>query len=543
MWDWLWEKHEQTKELLSLFAKPAKLMDNLSKSREKAVKSEEPNQYKKRSYETRQLIGLFLGPLLFVLTLLFFDPQGLTPEGRAVLASTFWIGTWWITEAIPIPVTSFLPIILFPLTGALDGAATASSYADPIIFLIIGGFIIALAMEKWGLHKRIALGIVSLCGTSPQRVVLAFIVATGFLSMWISNTATTMMMVPIGMAMIKQVADSLKYNNSVDTNPENFPFGKAMMLGIAYAASIGGLGTIVGSPPNAILVAVVNELYGIKISFAQWMLVGAPVAAIFLLITWFYLVKVAYPMKIKDLPGGRELIQKEKEKLGKASAEEKMVFTVFVLTGLAWISSSFLLSKFIPGINDGMIAIMAVIVLFVIPSINKPGDHLLDWNTAMKLPWGMLIMYGCGLTIAAGFVKSGLSEFVGQQLAVMDGMPLFLVIFIIVAMCVFLTEFTSNTATATLMYPIMAAFALAMGVHPYVLLLAACIATSYAFMMPVGTPPNAIVYGTGYFRIPEMIRVGFWLNIVVIALIPLFIYFIFPILWGIDIHVFPHNLK
>ncbi|HET7414619.1 MAG TPA: SLC13 family permease [Arthrobacter sp.] len=545
-WDWLWDKHDQVKDLVALFAKPASSAAGARQQPAPGTAGNAaggPEDKEPRTYKTGQLVGLILGPLLFLMTLLLFNPEGLSDAGQAVLASTLWVATWWVTEALPIPVTSLLPIVLFPITAGLPVAEISSSYADDTIFLFMGGFMIALAMEKWNLHKRIALNIISVCGTSTERIILGFILATGFLSMWISNTATAMMMVPIGLAIIYQVADSLKDEKSVDTSKENFVFGKVLMLAIAYAASIGGLGTLIGSPPNAILVSVVEETYGISISFAQWMLFGAPIAIIFLFILWFYLVKFAFRMNVKDLPGGRDVIRKEKKALGQASVEEKIVFVVFTLTALAWITRTFFLSRFIEGVSDAGIAIAASVVLFLIPTISKRGGRILDWETAVKLPWGILLLFGGGLAIAAAFVETGLADWVGEQLMFLEGMPVFIVLLVIVAITVFLTEFTSNTATATMLYPIMASLAAALAVHPYALLVAAAVGASYAFMMPVGTPPNAVVFGSGYLRIPEMIRAGAGLNVLVIAIIPVAIYFLLPLLWGIDLSVFPQKFE
>lgn len=544
-WDWLWDKHDQVKDLVMLFAKPASAASGGQQRTASGTAGNKtgPQSQEPRPYKTGQMVGLILGPLLFLITILFLNPEALSDAGQGVLASTLWVATWWVTEALPIPVTSLLPIVLFPITAGLPVADISSSYADDTIFLFLGGFIIALAMEKWNLHKRIALNIISICGTSTERIVLGFILATGFLSMWISNTATAMMMVPIGLAIIYQVAESLKNEEGVDTSKENFVFGKVLMLAIAYAASIGGLGTLIGSPPNAILVSVVEETYGITISFAQWMLFGAPIAILFLFILWFYLVKFALPMKVKDLPGGRDVIRKEKKALGKASPEEKIVFVVFTLTALAWITRTFVLDRIIDGVSDAGIAITAAIVLFVVPTITKRGGRILDWETAVKLPWGILLLFGGGLAIAAAFVATGLADWVGEQLMFLEGMPVFLVLLVIVAITVFLTEFTSNTATATMLYPIMAALAAALAIHPYALLVAAAVGASYAFMMPVGTPPNAVVFGSGYLRIPEMIKAGFGLNVLVIALIPVAIFFLLPLLWGIDLSVFPERFQ
>ncbi|SOC42563.1 SLC13 family permease [Ureibacillus acetophenoni] len=544
-WNRLWVMHDQVKDLFRFFVSPntSKMVSKTTGSESsKATNSNGGGEYK-RTYSKAQLIGLILGPVLFALTLLFFHPEGLSPEARGVLASTLWIATWWITEAIPIPATSLLPLVLFPLTESLDMKTAAASYGDPTIFLFMGGFIIALSLEKWNLHRRIAMTIISAVGTNMDRIVLGFMIATGFLSMWISNSATAMMMIPIGLAIIKQVADALKDDKSIDTSQENFAFGKALMLGIAYSASIGGIATLIGTPPNTLLAGAINTMYGIELSFASWMLFGVPFAWVFLFITWFYLVKFAYPSKLKSLPGGREVIIKEKEKLGKASAEEKIVFVVFILAAFAWITRSFFLSKFIPGLSDGLIAIFFAIVLFVIPSVNRKGDRIMDWNTAVKLPWGILLLFGGGLAIASGFVSTGLTEWVGSQLMGLEGMNVLVMIFLVCALVLALTEVTSNTATASMMFPIMATLAVALGIHPYALMIAAAVSASSAFMLPVATPPNAAVFGSGYLKITDMMRAGFALNVFAIILITASIYFLLPLLWGIDLHSVPEVFK
>lgn len=538
-WNWMWKKHDQAKDTLRFFAKPGSEMPQGRDRAEDAGTYDERN--KKRSYNTPQLIGLFLGPLLFVLTLLFFNPDGLPPEAKAILASTLWIATWWITEAIPIPATSLLPIVLFPMTGGLDVGATTSAYGNDTIFLFMGGFMIALTMEKWNLHRRIALTIISLIGTNTDRIVLGFMIATGFLSMWISNTATAMMMVPIGLAIIFQVKEALKDDDTIDTSQENFGFGKALMLGIAYSASLGGIATLIGTPPNTLLAGAVNEIYGIEITFAQWMLFGVPLAWTFIFITWFYLIKVAYPLKLKQLPGGNAVIREEKTKLGAASYEEKAVFTVFVLVALAWISRSFLLDAFAPNLEmtDAMVGLIAAFVLFIIPAKNRQGDHLLDWATAVKLPWGILLLFGGGLAIAAGFTSSGLSEWIGGQLTALQGVNVLLVVLVVAALVLFLTEITSNTATASMMFPIMASLAAALAIHPYALMVTAAIAASCAFMLPVATPPNAVVFGSGYLRIPDMAKAGFLLNVFGIFFVALAVFYYLPLVWGIDLMSIP----
>ncbi|GAB4072981.1 SLC13 family permease [Barrientosiimonas marina] len=542
-WNWLWDKHDQAKDLLTFFVKPNKSGEKSDRSTSNTAQTTNGGNHK-RPYTKAQLIGLFAGPILFILTLVFFQPEGLSDAGQAILASTIWIAVWWMTEAIPIPVTSLLPIILFPLTGGLDIEATTSSYGDDTVFLFMGGFMIALAMEKWNLHKRIALTIISVIGTNTERIVLGFMVATGFLSMWISNTATAMMMVPIGLAIIYQVSDQTKSEGAGDGSEETASFGKALMLAIAYSASVGGISTLIGTPPNTALAGAVSKIYDVDISFAGWMLFAVPVAWVFIFIIWFYLVKVAFPQKMNELPGGRAIILEQKRDLGKASFEEKGVLIVFSLAALAWITRSFLLSEFVNGnINDAIIAMTAAIILFLIPAKNKEGDHLLDWDTAVKLPWGILLLFGGGLSIASGFTESGLSEWIGQQLTVLQGVEIFIVLLVVSGMVIFLTEITSNTATANMMYPIMASLAAALGVHPYAVMVAAGVAASSAFMLPVATPPNAVVFGSGYLRIPDMAKTGIALNIIGILLVSVAIYFWLPIAWDINLTEIPDFMK
>lgn len=543
-WNRLWAWNDQVKDMFRFFAAPNS--SEMVKGGERGKKigvGNEGGGRDSRSFSATQLIGLILGPLLFTLIQLFFKPEDLSSAGVAILASTVWIAVWWITEAIPIPVTSLLPLVLFPLTGGLEMKDAASSYGDETIFLFMGGFMIALALEKWNLHRRIALTIISAIGTNMDRIVLGFMVATGFLSMWISNTATAMMMVPIGLAIITQITTALKDQPSIDTSKENFGFGKALMLGIAYSASLGGIATLIGTPPNTVLAGTIDKMYGIQLSFGKWMLFGVPFAWTFIILTWFYLVKIVYKSPVKTLPGGRAVIEQEKKKLGKASAEEIMVFIVFGAAAFSWITRSFFLSKFVDGLSDGLIAIIFAMILFIIPSVNKKGDHLLDWNTAVKLPWGILLLFGGGLAIAAGFVSSGLSDWVGAQLIGLKGVPFIVIILVVATLVIFLTEITSNTATATMMYPIMAALALALGYHPYALMIAAGVAASCAFMLPVATPPNAVVFGSGYLRIPDMAKAGFALNLLGIVLVTACIYFLLPVVWGIDLTSVPELFK
>ena len=536
LWGKMWDLHDQTKDTLLFFS--TKTSNKGSKSSTQSGQAENGNKDNdNKSYRSRaQNVGLVLGPLLFFIIIFLLSPPGMSKEATAVLASTAWIATWWITEAIPIPATSLLPIILFPLTGAVEGGVT-SAYADNVIFLFLGGFFIAIAMEKWNLHRRIALNIILFVGTSTQRIILGFMVATGFLSMWISNTATAMMMMPIGLAVIAHVNTSLNITNAKESK-----FGKAIMLGIAYAASIGGLGTLIGTPPNTIFVGIVRKLYGIDISFATWMLFGVPIATILLFAVWFYLVKVAFPMDMKELPGGKGVIQDQKTDLGRMSSEEKIVAAVFIFAAVFWVTRTFIPLDIIQQrVNDTTIAIIAALLLFILPS--KRGGNILAWKDAVNMPWGILLLFGGGLAIADGFKESGLALYIGEQLTFLQDVNLIIVLLVVITLVLFLTEITSNTATATMMFPIMASFAAAINVHPYGLMIAAGVAASCAFMLPVATPPNAVVFGSGMLKITDMVKAGFWINIACIFFITAAIYFLLPLVWGIDLNVFPESMR
>lgn len=469
-------------------------------------------------------IGLFLGPAFFVCILLFAKPEGLSQAGVAVLASTAWIAIWWITEALPISVTALLPIILFPLTGALKLSTTTSAFGHKYIFLYIGGFLLAIAIERWNLHRRIALIIINFIGAGISRIILGFMVATAFLSMWISNTATTVMMLPIGMAIISQLIDH------PDTpEDENSIFGKALMLAIAYSASIGGIATLIGTPPNLVLAGVVQENYGVEISFAQWFKFGFPISILMLGLTWYYLTKIRFKFKFDAFPGGRKEISRLLKDLGEIKHEEKLVLVIFILTALAWISRS-LLQKYIPALDDTIIAMIAGISLFLIPTKTKERK-IITWEEAVKLPWGILLLFGGGMALAAGFKESGLALWLGSQMTALSGLSLILLIFILITCVNFLTEITSNLATTAMLLPILAAMAVTIGVHPYYLLVAATVAASCAFMLPVATPPNAVVFGSGYLKIPDMVKTGIWLNILSIFILTLFVYFLLPKIW------------
>ena len=482
--------------------------------------------------------GLILGPLLFTFTLLFFKPEGLSPEGIAVLATTLWVAFWWIFEVVPIAVTAMLPIILFPITGAMELSTTTAAFGHKYVFLYIGGFILAIAIEKWNLHKRIALTVINIIGTSVSRIILGFMLATAFLSMWISNTATTVMMLPIGMAIILQLKD-----NPETKEDENEIFGKALMLAIAYSASIGGVATLIGTPPNLIFAGILEEQYNIEMTFSKWIIYGLPISITLLYICWKYLTTIAFKFKQKDFPGGKAEIKRLLKNLGKISYEEKIVLTVFCITAFLWITRSFLISKLIPAIDDTIIAMASATILFILPTKNRKEKKIINWESAVKLPWGILLLFGGGLALAEGFKTSGLAQWIGSQITQFENLPLFALLFVLIFAVNFLTEITSNLATTAMLLPIIAPIALVLDVHPFTLMVGITVAASCAFMLPVATPPNAIVFGSGYLKIPDMMKTGIWMNIISIILIALITYYLLPLLWGFDPNLFPEALK
>ena len=460
-----------------------------------------------------------MGPVLFLVMLFLPPPPGLSPEGWKTAAVAVLMATWWTTEAIPIPATALVPLPLFPMLGVLGASDAAAPYANDLIFLFMGGFMIAVALERWGLHKRIALAIVHAVGTSPGRLVLGFMVATAFLSMWVSNTATTTMMLPVAIA----VAEMLRPRD----HSGDYSFGISLMLGIAYAASIGGVATLIGTPPNAVLAGAADELLGVQLGFVEWMIVGVPVTIVFLPLAWLLITRVLYVSE--DLAGNAAaVIDEERSRLGRMSVGERRVGAVFVLTGLAWLLRSEKvigsltipgIQTVMPGVSDSTIAMLASVALFVIPVDWKRGEFVLDWPTAQKIPWGVLVLFGGGLSLARAMDQSGLATWIGSGVAGLSAVPPVVIVAAVGALFVFLTEITSNTATSTMAMPIMAGAAVGLGMAPLALMATAALAASMAFMLPVATPPNAIVFGSGYMTIPQMVRAGIWMNIVAIVLI------------------------
>lgn len=475
-------------------------------------------------------MGLLGGLLAFCLMLLLPGPEGLTPAGWRMAAVVVLMAVFWTTEAIPLAATAWLPLVLFPTLGILPMPETAAPYANDIIFLSLGGFLIARAMERSGLHRRIALAIVEFVGTRPHRLVLGFMIASAFLSMWISNTATTAMMYPIAMAI------ALIFRPDDLEGP--FGFGICVMLGVAYAATIGGVTTLIGTPPNQVLAAAASELLGKSIGFLDWMLVGVPIAAVFLPLGWWLLTRWLYPPgKLRG--DASELLAKERASLGRMSADEAVVAIVFVLVALAWVMRAPKafgdvtipgIQTFAPWVKDSTIAMAAALVLFLVPTDWRSGRAALDWATAKKVPWGVIVLFGGGLSLARGMSETGLAQWIGGIASSFDGLAIVLVFAAIAVLFVFLTEVTSNVATATMAMPIMAGAASGLGIEPLQLMATAALAVSMAFMLPVATPPNAIVFASGYVTMPQMARAGIVFNLVAIVLVILAATLLVPVL-------------
>ncbi len=483
-------------------------------------------------------MGRIVGPLAFFLLYYLAETPGLPPEGKLMLGLTLWMAIWWITDAVPIAGTALLPLMVLPLSGVLNLKQVSNNYMDPTVLLYMGGFLLATSIEKWNLHKRIALNIINLLGTDLRRIVLGFMLATGFLSMWISNSATALMMLPIGLAVIGQFKNHLGDENGILSTH----LAKNILLGIAYAASIGGMATLIGTPTNNVLRAVVEKLYNYTIDFNEWMLFAFPFSVVLLAIAWYYLVNFGNPLPKKfNLTEAKSVIQDQIVALGKISYEEKTVLAVFGLVCFSWITRSFLLAPLLPALDDTIIALLGVMLLLLLPSSGKsePKGRILDWKTAEQIPWGVLILFGGGLALAEGFKETGLASWIGQHLSLIEGVSFFVLLLIIIAAVNFLTEVTSNVATASMLLPILASVAIKLDVHPFGLMVGATLAASCAFMLPVATPPNAVVFGPGYLKIKDMVKAGLWLNIISIILLTLMVYYILPWLWNINLEAYP----
>lgn len=474
--------------------------------------------------------GLIGGVLIFAVMLLSPAPGGLSAEAWHTAAVTVLMGIWWITEAIPISATALVPMVAFPVLGVGSISEATSPYANPLIFLFMGGFVIALAMEKWRLHKRIALRIVNKVGVKPSSIIIGFIIASAFLSMWVSNTATAIMMLPIAVSILDLVEH--------DEEKGRLNFEIVMVLSIAYACNIGGMATLIGTPPNALFAGFVNENYGLEIGFMEWMMVGIPIVLISLPLMYLILTKWIYPIKLDVLPGGKELIERQVNSLGVLSSQEKKVAVVFISAALLWIFRP-LVANIIPGVSDTGIAIAAALALFIIPEGKKNTDGLLIWSDTKRLPWGVLILFGGGLSMASAISRTGLADWIGSSIGALNTWPVLVIMIVVIALIVFLTEMTSNTASTAAFLPIIASVAIGLGENPLLLAIPTVLGASCAFMLPVATPPNAIVYGSDRITIPEMSKAGFWLNIMFIILLSIASLTLFSWVFGIEEGVLP----
>ena len=470
--------------------------------------------------------------ILFFLLVLPFHFHGLGFSGKVVLGTTLLMATWWITDALPMGVTALVPMVIFPLFGVMSAKEVSPPYADHEIFLFLGGLLIAEAIQKWGLHKRIAVNIVNFLGSNPKTIILGFMIATWFLSMWMSNTATTLMMMPIGLAILAS------FGERIEKSRDMLNFSKTLMLSIAYAATIGGIATLVGTPPNLVFAGMYQKLFNQQITFSHWFVIGFPISLFTLGFAWFYMVTFGFPFKNLPKKKIKNVIKEEKEHLGPMSYEEKIVLITFILVALGWITrGGFTFGSFrIPGwtdlfpykklITDATVAMFFALLLFFIPSKNEKEKFILDWVDIKNIPWEVLFLFGGGFALAKAFKVSHLTHWVGQELAFITTLHPILLILIVVVTLEIVTEFTSNTATTTIMLPILAGIAQIGHVDPLLLLIPATLGASNAYMLPVATPPNAIIMGSGVVEIKDMAKAGVWLDIFAAIIITLYIYFI-----------------
>ena len=469
--------------------------------------------------ETYQVVGRILGPAIFVVMLLADQWQGaMSTEAWRVAAVGLWMAVWWATEAIPVPVTAFLPIVVFEPLGISSIRDAAAPYANPIIYLFLGGFMMALAIERWNLHRRIALAILDRTGTDGRRLIGGFMLVCALLSMWMTNTSTTMMLLPIVLSVISVIRDNVPDMS----DQEQHDFQIAMLLGLAYSASIGGLATLIGTPPNALLVGLMAENHGIEISFARWMLVGIPVSAVMLPVAWILLTRFLFPVNFLANDAVRDHLQALRVEIGTMTKPEKRVAVVFATVIFCWMLRRPLTELLgLSGVSDAGIVMTAALLLFVLPSGDKAQPRLMVWDDAGRLPWGVLILFGGGLSLAVAVSDSGLALWLGESLAPLNAWGTTALLIAAVAMVIFLTELTSNLATTATLLPVIAAIAIQAGVPPIVLTVPVTIAASCAFMLPVATPPNAIVFATGRLTIPQMARAGILLNLISIIIVSL----------------------
>lgn len=463
--------------------------------------------------------GLLLGPLLFLILYLLIPEGFISANAYKVLALAAWIICWWVTEAVPFPVTALIPLILFPLLGVMPMNQSAAPYAHPIIFLFMGGFFIALALEKHRMHERIALNMIRFTGTSGNGIILGFMIATAFISMWISNTATAMMMMPIALSVVKLIIPNKdEIREEPVTAERNFALG--LMLVVGYAATLGGLATIIGTPPNVVFVGLLNDFNGQKISFGEWMLVGVPVSLVLLISNYLIVTKILFPNKIDKIKGSDELIKRKLGELGPLRKEEKLVLSIFLITSFFWITQE-AINHYLVGaelLNDTNIAMAGGLLMFIIPANMKTFTFLLEWKDTKNMAWGILILFGGGLCLAEGLNETGIIQFIGGWIVSQTEYNIWFILILII-ISVALSEMMSNVALVNIFVPVIFGIAQGLNINPILLALPVTLSASIGFMFPIATPPNAIVFSSGYIRIKDMMRAGFLLNIASIIIV------------------------
>lgn len=470
-----------------------------------------------------QLFGLLAGPLL-ALSWILYGGGDMAADPRIVLGLAIWMAVWWMTEAVPLAATSLLPLVVLPLFTSLGFKSASASYASSIVFLFMGGFMLGLAMQRWGLHRRLALRMLMVVGSGQRRLVAGFMLVTALLSMWLSNTATTMMLLPIGVSVVETYREQLERAQPGGEAPAFRAFAAALVLGIAYSASIGGMGTQIGTPPNLIMSGYLRDHYQLDLTMIEWMRIALPVVLLLLPAAWLWLCFGAFRLRPEPLPGGSAMLRLKLAELGPATPGERRAGAVFLGVALCWVLRPQLVSLTgLTGLDDAVIALAGALLLFVLPAGDGKGSRVLDWQSARRLPWDILLLFGGGLSLAAAITATGADAPLAAMLGGMGGLPVLVLMLLLALVIVFSGELTSNTAAATAMMPILTALCTASGLEPLPVFMVATLAGSCGFMLPVATPPNAIAYGSGLVAMGSMIRAGFVLNLIGIVLIVLYV--------------------
>jgi sodium-dependent dicarboxylate transporter 2/3/5 len=492
---------------------------------------ERPAEATAAPYGWRQWCGWLIGPTALAATLLSSPPDGLSEAGWRTAGVAVLMAAFWIGESIPIPATALLPLVLFPALGLADITTAAAPFANPVIFLFLGGFLIALAIQRWNLHRRLAVALISRLGTRPSAIVAGVLLASALISMWVSNSATALMMLPIAISVVHLVPERDR------SSAEIRAFNTALLLAVAYGATTGGMGTLIGTPPNALLAAHMSNVYKFPIGFGQWMLIGVPVVAITLPVVYLALTRIMFRLSNTELPGMATMMAEERTRLGSFSRGETAVAVVFALTAAGWVLQP-VIAPIVPLVSDTTVAMSGALLLFMIPVNLRRGEFVMSWEDTRELPWGVLLLFGGGLSLAGSIDRHGLSNYLGGLAGGLE-LPIMLVLVIVAFGILMLTELTSNTATAATFLPITAALAIGLGQNPLLFTIPTALAANCSYMLPVGTPPNAIVYGSGYVSLPAMARAGFLLNVLLVPILVGALLLLGGAVFGIELNVVP----